>query len=521
MTTNEGMARAFLDMFPQKTSVCKMDSSDSKKDELVQAEIEKTINDRPGIPDFFLRPDAPDSVHDSSLKANERMTKYIQWITDEEDSGTILSPKPTNKSASTEAKSNGASQPKQSQRKNNTRSALTCLFNIKAKKNTIISRGIVDPMDSIVKLLPGYRLINVGPSPLPPQFITTLLKIEQDTKVGSLPHFPSPNYYPDKSNDTEKEVTCAAIEIMIAQPANSSMKPSTPTNSSVESSSPTTVDGKSVESTETESKVEKTKFSMSDTIHHNDRLYAELIQMKKKHKEKTFYIVNLKDFNTNISFLLPSRSHQKRSLSDDSSFPVIWMSSYFDVCFPRLYSHYNRGKGESINTRNKILSRSSPDDKNDYYDCKFELLESNLSAIIENGCHLSQADQFCSILALTLVIALDASNWSAQTLEKNDVCDDFGELFEDLGTFWKSIMKNRDEDIGLGLSYDPISSEISGSRKALLQLLSFLEQNIQSTYGHLLEDNQTVDFGGSDDVEEISFSAATGTEKKRSRTSSE
>lgn len=203
-------------------------------------------------------------------------------------------------------------------------------------------------------------------------------------------------------------------------------------------------------------------------------------------------------------------------MSMETHFSVVWLSSYFDTCYPRIYAHCIRGKGESMKVRSQtVLSNGmSIEDIGDYYYYKFELLESNLGEIIENRRHLSQAKQLCNILAFTLVVTLDAAVWEKQTLETNDVCGNFSELLEDLGTFWKSILKNRDEDICLGLT----NAEGCASRRSLVELLNYLEQKIQSSYGHLLEHKQKIDFGGSINivVNEEATSNATGIKRKLS-----
>ena len=466
-------------------------------------------------PDFLLRPNAPKSVFDTNLNAKDRMEEYIKWIDSEDQSGTVLSPKPLtntkNSQTNNEIKqTEKPSQYKKTVKKNNGRSPLLCFFNIKAKKNTLLSKDIVEALASITKPTSGCHLINIGPSPLPKHFVNTLLQTEPDTKVGNLPQFPAPDYYHfDYTNNsnminddeaTKNQIICAAVEIMISIPTiDTSMNKL-----------------KEKMSTDASNHIQKS------TPHHYDRFYTKLIQQRKINTNKTFFIINARQINSNSDFLSPSFTYfQKHPFNSDANFPVIWMSTYFDICFPNIFLHYYRGKGECNQVKRKIQTFGcSSNEKNaehtkEHYFLKLELLESNLNVIIENQCKLSDKDRFCCVLALTLVIAIDSYEWLSKSLESFGFGDNISELFEDLSCVWKSLIRKKNEVIGLGLT--PTSADDNGSvsRQALLQLLKHLEKIIRSNYGHLLEDKRVLDFGVSDIDDEVGAFVTRATDKKR------
>jgi len=464
---NEGMAKIFFDMFASETNFI---TSDEENDEKAKTPV------------FCLRTNAPNFIQDKAKNANEKMASYIDWIMNEEDSGTILSPN-----------------------RNKSDNSLACFFTIKASKDHSLSSDIIEPISSIMKVLPEFKIMHVGPSPLPPKFMTTLLHIDSEAKVGCLPLFSSPHSSQSCNKNvtnTKKDAICAAIEIMVG----SNVKPDT-------------------QSTRTTNGTTSTDQSPILNIYHKERIYAELIQLKRRNIEKTFYVANVREIEKNMNAILPLSFQKQKTLPDGDRFPIIWMSSYFDICFPRVYEHFRFGKGETLAIRNKVnppKKTSSPCTKGSvFFDYKIDLLESTLSAIIENRCHLSLADQLCYVLAFTMVITFDSISWMTQSCEANEVFDSFGEMFDDLGTFWKSILKNRDEDIGLGISSENVchNGDESGSRKALLQLLLFMQGKIQRSYGHLLEENQFIDFGVPEETTKRKESGAStpSTERKRNR----
>lgn len=428
-----------------------------------------------GVPDVLLRPNHPKSVLDVNLTYRTRMENYIKWILEEEQSGTVLSPP---------VKTDSSSQSGQVKK-----SRLTCLLNIKAKKGMLLSKGIVEPVTSIIECVPPSRIVKVGPSVLPPQFMTTFLHVESDTKIGCLPHFPAGEMVNNQS------VVCAAVEIMMSTPMESNVKTFAKNSSSQ----------KVEEGCSTSTKPNITHENSDGRSSHRGQkencYLAQLVQTKKNNPGKTFY----------SWFTRNHKNGGKDDCADAEKTPhVVWLCSYFDHCFPRIQAHYTFGKGEGELVRTKMMPRqqqqpdqSSPTnikDGIDRFQCQFELLESNFNNIVKNRTRMPMEHTFCELLALTVILAYDDVSWMSsmkEYLEDDDHADNFGDMIEDLGTLWKSMVKNQDEDVGLGLRAWT-NAEKAESRRTLLSLLSHLEDTILSRYSGLFPNILSLDFLGSE-----------------------
>lgn len=454
VTEDEEIAKAFFFMF---------EGGESKS---LQAG-EKNANH---IPDYILRPNAPSSVHNESRQFKDRLKDYLKWISEESDSGTILSQANSSKKQAS--------------------SPLTCLFYIKGNKDTLLSAGVVEPIKSVLKVISKCKVLSIGPSRLPPKFMTTYLNVESDSKIGCLPHFPSPllldNIYESKA-PTKHEVMCAAIEIVVSTPSGDL---------------PTMTDAPSIG-------MEISQVTPSYNISHRERLQSKLIRLKKICKNRTFFLVDTNDFAQKCSEKDNEKLLQE---SSETNIEFIWLSNYFDHCFPRIQEHCLAGRDEGKDLKSRLLLDASGQNdskrKIESAHCKFELLESNLDCLITNTRKLSRSEQLCEVLALTLVIAFGDHSW-VEVLGQIDSGDEnYVEFFEDLATFWRS--KNQEDDIGLGLSKeldvegvgDEIKSVFSRSRlqdskQALQNLLHLLQKKIQSSYKNILQADQKLDFTGS------------------------